>query len=125
MTDPILTEALLESRWHRLIAVGAGLLFTVLTSGVVVRRVVRPTPEQATLRGGSVIGKCENLIAFAMVLLGEETGLAIIFAAKSLVRGGAIRESPENASYYLGGTLVNLVWSMSVALLVRAMVIGL
>ena len=67
----------------------------------------------------SVIGKCENLIALTFVIAGELTGLALIFAGKSIVRA-----KEENQSYYLGGTLVNLVWSLAMGMLMRLAVVG-
>jgi len=68
-----------------------------------------------------VIGKCENILALSFILAGEATGLALIFAAKSIVRKEEIQKNP---SYYLGGTLVNLVWSVLMGFAIR-LAIGL
>jgi len=43
-------------------------------------------------------------------------GLALIFAAKSLVRRDAIE---KNAGYYLGGTFINLTWSVLMGYLTK------
>lgn len=110
----------------------AGYALTLALSGVLVRFFVLPKgakakwpPEGEPPPGGwarfdpsAVIGKCENLITVTLVLTGNEAGLALIFAAKSLVRSDAIKRNP---GYYLGGTLVNLVWGLMVASIARVL----
>lgn len=64
---------------------------------------------------GTVIGKCENVLVVSFLLVGAYTGLAIIFAAKSIVRREDIR---TNTRYYLAGTLVNFTYSVALGLLV-------
>jgi hypothetical protein len=78
-----------------------------------------PVPTQPAPRfdPGAVIGKCENILSLTFILAGEATGLALIFAAKSIVRKDEIQKNP---SYYLGGTLVNLVWAVLVGFAMRA-----
>ncbi|RMH10242.1 MAG: hypothetical protein D6695_11740 [Planctomycetota bacterium] len=104
----------------------AAYALTLALSGPLVRYFVLPRgtrtswpPEgEAPARGwprfdpSAVIGKCENIITVTLVLSGNEAGLALIFAAKSLVRSDAIKRDP---GFYLGGTLVNLVWGLLVA----------
>ncbi|KAA0214412.1 MAG: hypothetical protein DYG94_11040 [Leptolyngbya sp. PLA3] len=110
----------------------AGYAITLALSGVLVRFFVLPRgvkakwpPEGPTPSGGwprfdpsAVIGKCENLITVTLVLTDNLSGLALIFAAKSLVRSEAIKRDP---GFYLGGTLVNLVWGLLVASIVRVL----
>ena len=69
-----------------------------------------------------LIGKCENILTVTLALLGEETALALIFTAKSFARKEEIERDP---GFYLGGTLVNLVWGIVVAGLARWLVRGL
>ena len=66
---------------------------------------------------GAIIGKCENFITLTFILSGEFTGLALIFSAKSIVRIDNIRKNPK---YYLGGTLVNLCFSILMGFIIRA-----
>lgn len=94
----------------------AGYMLTLWLSGPIVRFfATAPTPlvvagqTRPRFDPGAVIGKCENILALSFILAGEATGLALIFAAKSIVRKDEIQKNP---SYYLGGTLVNLVWSV-------------
>ncbi len=102
--------------WPVIILVTGGYALTLLLSGVWVRffcsrprKTAGPKEGRPRFEPSTVIGKCENILALTFILAGETTGLALIFAAKSLVRSDKIR---EEAGFYLGGTLVNLVWSV-------------
>lgn len=124
----------LTEEWHSQLAVlVGGLLLLVLGSELLVSWFVRkyvkstgdgPDEENATTshKGvGRVIGKCENLLVFVFVQLSSFDGLGLVLAAKSIARMEAIR---RNASYYLGGTLLNFVWSLIVSLAVRLVAFG-
>ena len=70
---------------------------------------------------GTIVGKAENVLLMTFVLVGAYTALAVIFAAKSIVR----REDMKNDSlFYLAGTLVNFTYSIVVGLLVRVFASG-
>jgi hypothetical protein len=56
------------------------------------------------------------------VLAAQDTGLALIFAAKALVRAKDIEKNP---GFYLGGMLVNLVWGLFVATVARWLIAGI
>lgn len=62
---------------------------------------------------GSVIGKCENVLILTFMVVGAYTALAVIFAAKSIVRKDDMQ---NNSRYYLGGTLTNVTYSVAVGL---------
>lgn len=111
-------------------ALAVGYCVTLGLSGAIVRFVVLPKSFVPEVRTGpdaprfgpsTVIGKCENLIVVTFVLCGELTGIALVFAAKSLVRVDEIKLDP---GYYLGGTLVNLCWSLLMGILLRLLVLG-
>lgn len=95
----------------------------VATSGVVVRTVInaveeRSRPSQRERDVGAIVGKTENVLVFAFVLVDAYTALAIVFAAKSIVR----REDMKNDSlFYLAGTLVNFTYSLLVAIAARGL----
>lgn len=133
MADPVLGPFVTAPGYQALVIV-VGSLFTVCYSGHVVRKFIGQAPvapddadqplRSSTAAGydiHAVIGKCENLLTLLFVLAGEFTGLALIFAAKSLVRAQDIHRSP---GYYLGGTMVNLVWSILMATVVKVLVQG-
>jgi hypothetical protein len=123
-------DPLIANPYARIGVIAAGYLVMILLSGRVVMlfidRSTIPARSSASdgpkLRFGSsvIIGKCENIITMTFILAGEVTGLALIFAAKSWARGDRIKENP---GFYLGGTLVNLVWGMLIAFIVRLLVI--
>ncbi|MBC8328702.1 MAG: hypothetical protein ISR76_00735 [Planctomycetes bacterium] len=121
---------LVEPLWLKAAVIAAGYALTLALSGRLVRWFVLPrqvplrpekTPDQPRFEASTVIGKCENLLVLSFLLAGEVTGIALIFAAKSLVRSEDIRKKP---GYYLGGTLVNLVWAVLVGILLRLAVVG-
>lgn len=87
-------------------------------SGVWVRALLKKagqsTPEGAE-GPGFVIGKLEDLLVISFVIVEAYTALALVFAAKNLVR----KDTMEHESYYVLGTLGNFTWALSVSLLAR------
>lgn len=63
---------------------------------------------------GAIVGKCENLLTLTFVMLGAYTALAVIFAAKGIIRKEDIE---KNSLFYLAGTLVNFTYSVLVGAL--------
>lgn len=122
---------LLDGWRAQAVAVGLCLVLAMLGSEWLLRwyvkRYVRQAPAEAgesptdAAGVGRIIGKCENIIIFTLVCIGSFDGLGMVLAAKSIARMEAIRKNP---SYYLGGTLLNFVWSMLAGLLARALAIG-
>lgn len=130
------SHPIITAEWLRWLIVVLAYVLTITLSGPMVRFFV--LPPGATSRwppkggmpppGGwprfdpsAVIGKCENIVTVTLVLTGHVAGLALIFAAKSLVRSEAIKRDP---GFYLGGTMVNLVWGLVVASLTRYLIGG-
>ncbi len=115
-------------QWIQIVVVTVGYLLTFLTSGLVIRLLIGvPDPKQGEKRPkddraagkyqvGTIIGKCENFRTITFILSGAYTGLALIFAAKSIVRSDDIKRDPR---FYLGGTLVNFSYSVMMAFLIR------
>lgn len=65
---------------------------------------------------GQVVGKCENVLVLSFVLASAYTALAVVFAAKSIVRR---EDMVKNSKYYLAGTLVNFTYSILFALALK------
>ena len=132
----ILPPLITSSKRKVLIIVLAYVITLALSTRVVASFVSPPAPpsgtpatpedqEHATEERrhlGGIIGKCENIIIVTFILAHAETGLALIFAAKALVRRQDIEQDP---GYFLGGTLINFVWSLAVAMVARALIAGL
>lgn len=97
-------------------------ILTLVLSGKLVRFFLKPITGGATadteekVKAGQLIGKCENLIGVTCVMANQLTGLALIFAGKSLVRNS---NEERKDDVYLCGTLVNLVWSVLMGYLAR------
>ena len=112
----------------RVLVTVAGLLVLAATSGYAVRislrRALGPDYEEGigseVKDTGFVIGKAENVLVYVLIFAGAYTALALVFAAKSLVRREDITSG--DTTYYLAGTMVNFTYSVvfaqSVAVLV-------
>ena len=106
--------------WYRLAISIAGCLLLLVSSGFVVRFIFKQISESAVMEKigkeardtGFIIGKCENLLIFSFVLFGQFTALAIIFAAKAIVRH---EDMSRNTLYFLAGTMINVTYSVFVA----------
>jgi hypothetical protein len=72
--------------------------------------------DKKIIRVGYIIGKCENIIILSFVLAGEVTGLALIFAAKSLARQKDIN---DNAGFFLAGTMINFTATLVLAFIIK------
>ncbi len=130
MHDAILPP-LITPVWAKWLVIGLAYGLTVGLSSLVVRKTLQlsdadqevDSPEARERRRlGGLIGKCENLIIVTFILLDATTALALVFTAKALVRRQDIQEDP---GYFLGGTLINFVWSLLVAGLARLLIAGL
>jgi hypothetical protein len=80
-----------------------------------------PGVDTSATGAGRLIGKCENLLVFTLVFMGEYEGLGLILAAKSI---GRMEKAKENPGWYIGGTLANVTLSMFMGLLARGLVVG-
>lgn len=106
-------------------SVGGALLLA--TSGVVLDVVMggllADDPKEGISQGerdtGRIIGKCENVLVYTLVVLGAYTALGLVFAAKSLVRKEDI--DSDDTAYYLAGTLINFTYSILVGVLFTAL----
>ena len=104
----------------------AGYFFTFWITNVLIKKIVLKgkvtldtnndgevnNKDKKLIRDGLIIGKCENIIILSFILVGEVTGLALIFAAKNLARQ---RDIKENAGFFLAGTMVNFTATLVIA----------
>jgi hypothetical protein len=101
------------------VAIVGSVLFA--TSGIVVKSGLNAANvEQSSdlsVDTGTFIGKTENILVLSLVLLGAYTALSVVVAGKSIVRESDM--DGEDSSYYLVGTLVNVVYSLSLSLVAR------
>lgn len=60
--------------------------------------------------------KCENILILTFMLLNAYIALAIIFAAKTIIRKEDIE---KNSLYFLAGTMVNVTYSILVGAVIK------
>ena len=65
---------------------------------------------------GFIIGKCENILILTFMLLNAYTALALVFAAKTIVRKEDIN---KNSLYFLMGTIVNVTYSICFGIILK------
>ncbi|GBD94474.1 hypothetical protein BMS3Abin05_02083 [bacterium BMS3Abin05] len=70
---------------------------------------------------GTIIGLCETFIVITFILFDQFSALALVIAAKSLVRMKKMEEQPE---YYLLGTFVNISFSILIGSLLKIFLFG-
>ena len=83
-------------------------ILSKISAGSVVEKIGKETRDT-----GVVVGKCENLLILTFMLLGAYTALALIFAAKAVVRR---EDMSKNSLYFLAGTMINVTYSIMVGL---------
>lgn len=102
----------------------SGALFLTGSGNRLVRLVyvIAGTPTQTAqtkLRGGRLIGPMERLFIGSMMVAGEPTGIAIVIAAKGLLRLPEIQRDPgkidEFTEYFLIGTFASMLIAIAVA----------
>jgi hypothetical protein len=80
----------------------------------------RPTsdrPVRGLTRGGQAIGALERTLIYLLILMGVETGVGFLIAAKSIFRFGELKD-PRNrmeAEYIIIGTLLSFAWGVASA----------
>lgn len=112
------------SEWVGIGVAVVGSVFLMLTSGRVVDGVLRGIAKEDVEGAlskrvrdtGTVVGKCENILIVALVTAGAYTALSVIFAAKAFVRR---EDMSTNSLYFLAGTMVNVTYSLLVALALK------
>jgi hypothetical protein len=116
---------------YELFTIALGLLFLVFTSGLVIKvsfkmaGITQPITEddqencQEDRLYGRVLGKCENIIIFLLVLFNGYTALALIFTGKTIVRN---RDKEKISVYHLAGTMINTAYSILVAALFKYLI---
>lgn len=114
--------------WMELAIVVAGYCWLLLTSGLVVnaslnmatKEGIKKTISKDVLDTGFIVGKCENFLVVTFILLNAYTALAILFAAKTIVRKEDIS---SNSLYYLAGTMTNVTYSILVGLIIKILIL--
>lgn len=110
MSFPSLSSILIWAAAYGIAAAGSGPFVRFLLG-----RAGQSIPAEET-NPGRVIGKLEDVLVVSFVMVEAYTALALVFAAKGIVR---VEGGREKASYYILGTLANFTWSLLIALAAR------
>jgi hypothetical protein len=114
------------SRFDGVILIG-GYIVLLCTSGKVLNFILSKTAgkdmiqkiNKDTRDTGFIVGKCENLLILTFMVLDAYTALALIFAAKAVVR----REDMSKSSlYFLAGTMINITYSIMFGLAIKILI---
>lgn len=104
-----------------------GYLLLLATSGIAVNRILskisgEPISQKIGKEArdtGFIIGKCENLLILTFMILEAYTALALIFAAKTIVRKEDLN---KNSLFFLAGTMINVTYSIMVGLIIKILI---
>ncbi|MDO9517152.1 MAG: hypothetical protein Q7J10_03780 [Methanosarcinaceae archaeon] len=104
-----------------------GYLVLLGTSGILVNYILVKISKEPLNKNiskevmdtGFVVGKCENILILTFMLLDAYTALALIFAAKTIVRSEDMR---KNSLFFLSGTMINVTYSVIVGFIVKAFI---
>ncbi len=91
---------------------------------MVMQRWSEQLEETGTLASaGARIGVLERLLVLTLVLLDQLTAVGFLLAAKSVLRFGDLRDSPDRklTEYVLLGTLLSVSTTLVLGMLVRLM----
>ncbi|MDO5753475.1 hypothetical protein [Arthrobacter sp.] len=89
--------------------------------------VVVATPAQApplgVLRGGLLIGMLERAAVAVAILSGQPVAIAYVVAIKGLGRYPELKSTPAASERFIIGTLASMLFSASVAVLTKALLL--
>ena len=117
--------------WISYIIIAAAFVLLVATSGKLISYVLQqvankpleevanedaPQQVQQRLNIGSIIGKCENILILAFLILEAYTAIALVVTAKTIVRK---EEIEKNSMYFLAGTMINVSYSVLVGFILK------
>lgn len=71
--------------------------------------------EESVKGAGRIIGMLERVLVLTFILMNQPTAIAVIFAAKSIVRFETMKSRPY-AEYYLIGTLTSIIFAILIGI---------
>lgn len=106
-----------------------GMIAAVKVGSIVVEKAIAPIVEQVQDRidnglrnGGKWIGMLERALTFLLVTAGQFGAIGFLFAAKSILRFGEIKEPQQRkeAEYIIIGTFLSFGWALATGMLFRS-----
>lgn len=117
---------LFPASYFKGLTVISGLVASVYAGGIVVSKATKPLLSQVSdmdnvglKHGGRYIGQLERALTFFFMLTGQTNAIGFLFAAKSILRFGEIKEKEKRkeAEYIIIGTFMSFGWALLVAYL--------
>ena len=113
----------------KVLIVIVGYIILLTTSGLLVKFILSRVKHEKNVKDteiatkeeldvGFIIGKCENILILSFVLFDAYTALALIFAAKTIIRKNEIK---NNSLYFLAGTMVNVTYSVMIGIILKGL----
>lgn len=108
----------------KIVIIIAGYLFLIATSGFIIKFILSRAEkgkiaEKKEWDTGFIIGKCENILILTFMLFDAYIALAIIFAAKTIIREEDIK---KNSLYFLAGTMINVTYSIIIGAIIKGLI---
>jgi len=109
----------------KIVIIFIGYLILLATSGIIVRFILSLAKkgiiaDKKEWDTGFIIGKCENILILTFMFLDAYIALAIIFAAKTIIREDDIK---KNSLYYLAGTMINVTYSIIIGAIIKGLIL--
>ena len=104
----------------------SGLILAIPVGGVLVGKATKPLMQEigendikGLEKGGLYIGWLERFLVLPLFLINQPTGIGFLFAAKSILRFGEIKDTSQRkvAEYIIIGTFFSFGWALSIAAL--------
>lgn len=80
-------------------------------------------PKIEVLRGGLLIGFLERAAVAVAIFSGQPVAIAYVVAIKGLGRYPELKDTPAASERFIIGTLASMLWSASVAVLVKVLLL--
>ncbi|MGP9500668.1 hypothetical protein ACT3TS_00450 [Specibacter sp. AOP5-B1-6] len=81
------------------------------------------SPKVEVLRGGLLIGFLERAAVAVAIFSGQPVAIAYVVAIKGLGRYPELKDTPAASERFIIGTLASMLWSASVAVLAKALLL--
>ena len=116
--------------WVTVAILVVGYSVLLCTSGILVNYILSTISKEPISKKigkeardtGFVVGKCENLLILTFMLLDAYTALALVFAAKAIVRK---EDMSKNSLFFLAGTMINVTYSIMIGLVIKILIVSI
>ncbi|HEX42597.1 MAG TPA: DUF3307 domain-containing protein [Phycisphaerales bacterium] len=119
-------------RWipafYYVLVIAIGLILCIWFGGILMSKALQPMirelgdkSSKGLCNGGKRIGQLERALTYLLVLSGNPGAIGFLFAAKSILRFGEIKEPGQRkeAEYIIIGTFASFGWALLVAVLTQ------